>query len=704
MKRKLFVAALMSLLFLSDNIFAQNFVSTAPQKKNVLIEEFTGRNCGYCPDGHIIANGIVHDNPGRAWAVNVHAGGYAPTSYPNFNVTESEQIMYAFNVTGFPSGVVNRSTADAVSRGSWQSYANQELNQSAICNVGGQVVIDEENRIANITVEVYYTASSGYSTNYLNIIMLQDSIFGTQSGGYANPEQYVNGTYCHMHILRDAVTSMWGDQISPTNVGSLITKQYTYEIPQSIGSPNGVEVDLDNIYFLAFVTERYQGTPTRPILNVNELYRIEGSSQNISPKIVSIIPSSKFSCSNEKLITVSVNNAGTETITSLELEVSVNNGTPIKQTWQGSIPQYQTKSVDVEVDLEPGTNTIKVDIVKANNMSCETSSTKTVENEGWSDVEINSMEEEVTIEIMQDKYGAQITWKLLASDESVIASGGPYTNLSGASATELHEVKAVLSAGECVKFVIEDSMNNGICCNYGDGYYRIVNANGIVILDGDGAFGSKAEHVMSVVYSEITMENIEAQICEGESYTEYGFELIELDAGIYHEQNFYDDILYVLELTVVSNPEVVIEGDAEISVMGETATLTASGADSYLWSTGETTATITVEPEETTSYSVIGTKDGCEGSAEFTVVVTVGLEENENNNANIYPNPTSGNMQIESKGMREISVFMPNGQCLENIIVNEDVYALDMSRYKSGVYYLRITNSDSVRVYKTIKL
>ena len=138
--------------------------------------------------------------------------------------------------------------------------------------------------------------------------------------------------------------------------------------------------------------------------------------------------------------------------------------------------------------------------------------------------------------------------------------------------------------------------------------------------------------------------------------------------------------------------------------MGESATLTASGADSYLWSTGETTATITVAPEETTSYSVVGTKDGCEGSAEFIVEVTVGLEENEKNNAKIYPNPTNGIMQIESKDMKEISVFMPSGQCLENINVNEDMYMLDMSCYESGVYYLRITNADSVRVYKTIKL
>ena len=50
---------------------AQQFVSTSTQNRNAIIEEFTGRNCGYCPDGHVIANNIVHSNPGRVWAVNV---------------------------------------------------------------------------------------------------------------------------------------------------------------------------------------------------------------------------------------------------------------------------------------------------------------------------------------------------------------------------------------------------------------------------------------------------------------------------------------------------------------------------------------------------------------------------------------------------------------------------------------------------------
>ncbi|MDG5491649.1 T9SS type A sorting domain-containing protein [Psychroserpens sp. SPM9] len=56
---------------------------------------------------------------------------------------------------------------------------------------------------------------------------------------------------------------------------------------------------------------------------------------------------------------------------------------------------------------------------------------------------------------------------------------------------------------------------------------------------------------------------------------------------------------------------------------GESTTLTASGADTYLWSTGETTATIAVSPTSTTSYSVTGFTNGCETSDEVTVSVEI---------------------------------------------------------------------------------
>ncbi|MGQ0828039.1 MAG: gliding motility-associated C-terminal domain-containing protein, partial [Bacteroidota bacterium] len=54
---------------------------------------------------------------------------------------------------------------------------------------------------------------------------------------------------------------------------------------------------------------------------------------------------------------------------------------------------------------------------------------------------------------------------------------------------------------------------------------------------------------------------------------------------------------------------------------GTAATLNASGATTYTWSTGETTTSITVTPATTTSYSITGTSAGCSGSGTATVTV-----------------------------------------------------------------------------------
>ena len=268
-----------------DNTEDPEFVSKEQQKRNVLIEELTGINCQFCPDGHAIANNLIKNNPDRVWAVNVHSGGYAPTSYPNLNTTASAAICNAFTTGSFPSGIVNRSTATAENRFSWETSTNQQLSQDAECNVGGQIVINAETRSAIATVEVYYTGNSSSDNNYLTIMMLQDSILGPQSGASSwNPSQIIDNQYVHMHILRDVITPTWGEKIAPTTAGTLITKTYTYEIPEVIGSPNGVEVDLNNIHFIALVTEKQDNSnagnsydfPTRPILNVNQLPIVEG--------------------------------------------------------------------------------------------------------------------------------------------------------------------------------------------------------------------------------------------------------------------------------------------------------------------------------------------------------------------------------------------------------------------------------------------
>ncbi len=64
-------------------------------------------------------------------------------------------------------------------------------------------------------------------------------------------------------------------------------------------------------------------------------------------------------------------------------------------------------------------------------------------------------------------------------------------------------------------------------------------------------------------------------------------------------------------------------GDDVIISEGDSTVLIATGADTYLWNTGETTASITVAPNSTTVYAVTGFTNGCESSDDILVTVDI---------------------------------------------------------------------------------
>lgn len=504
--RKIALITMLLSAIVSGGLKAQNFVSTETQKRNVIIEEYTGKHCSWCPEGQMTANAIAKANPGKVFLMNIHAGPFSPPTFPNLNTDDGTTMVEDYGVTAYPAGFVNRTSAYEMAREQWSPYTLQQLLQDAECNIDGQVVINPTTREATITVEVYYTSNSIASFNYLTIAMIQDSIWGDQDGGFANPEQYVNGEYCHLHIMRDIITSTWGDEISPTTAGTLITKTYNYTIPEIIGDPNGVEVKLENLSFVAFVSESDDGIQTCPVLNVNELITVIDKDEDVSVLINKVYPKSTISCDESKTMVTNVINAGNQEVTSLLLKVSAENN-ETEFLWEGNIPSFREALIEFDMDFPLGENDVKVEILEVNGEAYLYAKTFEVVSEEWQEVEMTAEEETFTIEIMQDKYGNQIRWFVLTSDYTALASGGPYQMLSEPG-TELRQETLTISADECVKFVITDAAGNGICCNNGDGYYRILNSNGEVVVDGSGDFGAEASHLLSMKYDGINVEEI----------------------------------------------------------------------------------------------------------------------------------------------------------------------------------------------------
>ena len=585
MKKCLVILVVLFSCLCYAQVNAQQLVSTSPTFRNVLIEDFTGRMCVNCPDAHLIVNNIVEQNLGRVWSVNIHSGYFSPTTYPNMNTSIGETLLNGFSIQAFPMGHVNRSTSTPLGREVWASTVESQLSQMSEVNMAGYVNIDRDTRMVDITLEIYYTSNSSESSNYLSIIMLQDSIMGSQLGSQYNPSQIINGQYCHMHVLRDMITSDWGDEISPTTAGTLITKNYTYEIPETIGSPNGVEVDIDNIHFVAFITEKYQGIPTRPILNVCEMNEAE------------ILVYNAEICEGD-----SYNEYGFDF------------DNPVPGSYHDSYINEDGNIVMLNLIVHP------------------------------------TYETDMTAEICEGENYTQNGFDLLNPSVGV------------------HDETITL-----------ETVN---------GCDSIVN--------------------LTLTVHPTYETNMTAEICEGENYTQNGFNLLNPSVGVHDETVTLEtvngcDSIVNLTLTVIDNPDITISGNTNI-VEGESTVLTASGADSYEWSTGETTASITVSPTENTTYHVVGYISGCENEAQVTVfVVPDALYDNDDDVISIFPNPVYTEINIQYIGMQEISVYNLNGQKMETIIVNTDTYIVNVDDYKPGIYYLKIAGMDEVIVKKIIK-
>lgn len=472
---------LLSLLILSaGSVFAQQFVSTTPQNRKVILEKFTGINCVFCPQGETVANTIRNNNPGNVFLINIHQGGFATPGggQPDFRTSFGNAIAGQTGLTGYPAGTVNRTVftglsmtagGTAMGRNNWTNAANQILSQSSYVNVAAQANINVQTRAISVTVETFYTANSPVATNKLNVALLQNNTLGPQTGGN------LGDNYNHQHRLIHMISGQWGSDITTTTQGSLNTQTFNYNIPEAL---NGVPIEIGELEVVVFVAETQQriisgnqGTITYSGLAANDvsLRSIgeigEECNTSISPK-------------------VRIQNLSQTAITSLPINYTINGGTPQIFNWTGNLAPMATQQVTL-----PATSytLLPVNIVNVNLNGDDNN------NNNVGEVEFNkSVETEfsnITIQITTDQYGSETTWRLRNSAGTIVSQGGPYTDLSAAGTVVRPAVNVTLP-NDCYSFEISDSYGDGMCCAYGNGGYEI-KANNVTLtgLTG-GDFGS----------------------------------------------------------------------------------------------------------------------------------------------------------------------------------------------------------------------
>ncbi len=90
---------------------------------------------------------------------------------------------------------------------------------------------------------------------------------------------------------------------------------------------------------------------------------------------------------------------------------------------------------------------------------------------------------------------------------------------------------------------------------------------------------------------------------------------------------------------------------------------------------------------------------------DVSLVSLTGFEEDFRNEINIYPNPTTGIVNVESEKtdlIRNIEVTDIKGQKVSSSEVNNSVVELDLTKYSKGVYFVKVTTNEGVYNEKII--
>lgn len=451
--------------------FGQTIVSTTAEDKKVILEEFTGIHCVYCPEGHAIAQGFQQSNPGEVFLINIHVGSFAVPSAgePDFRTPFGTAIANQSSLVGYPAGTVNRhffpgqaqngGNGTAMSRNQWVSAGNQILGEASYMNMAVEADIDVQTNEMTVHVEAFYTGNSPENTNKLNVALLQNNTLGPQTGGNAGNE------YVHMNRLIHMVTGQWGDVISPTTNGTFIDRTYTYTIP---AAHNNVPIKIEDLELVVFMTETNQ-----EIISGNGSFPTYSNFEFQNDATISAVQPISDQCGFEISPVVTLQNVGESPLTSVEISYAVNGGTPQNYTWTGNLTSLQSELVTLPAmnySLETVNNLtvgVQSDDNNANNTLVETfDQTFTNTND-------------LTLILNTDNQGNQTTWEIVNVAGDVVESGGPYGNNENINLSFNLE-------GDCYKFNLTDSGGNG------SGSVVLFDSDSNVIYSSNGDYDSGA--------------------------------------------------------------------------------------------------------------------------------------------------------------------------------------------------------------------
>ncbi len=216
--------------------------------KNVLIEDYTGTWCGYCPR---VAYGIelVKQQTTNVVAVGIHRASSNPADafYDpyNYNTDELESLIA---IPGYPKGLLNRKTL-------W-SYPEPNKVAQVLALTQGEnprvgLAIQSTRTGSNLSIDVKVKTSKNLTNAKLVVYVVENGLIYDQhnyTSYYGGVDLLLN--FEHNHVLRSCLTPLLGEAIPDADVrsGRVYTRSFNIPMPSNVANPEKTEI-------VAFITD-----------------------------------------------------------------------------------------------------------------------------------------------------------------------------------------------------------------------------------------------------------------------------------------------------------------------------------------------------------------------------------------------------------------------------------------------------------------
>ncbi len=215
----------------------------------VLLEDYTGVKCNNCPAAAEIANQLQEQNEGHLIVLGVHpktplqnpAGGF-----PDFRTDDGHEWNTEFNISTYPSGLVNR-TGGVLDASRWTTAVNNLIGQDAPIRLIVKTEYGHNGQELKVSVHTKFLETVYSGDVRLTVCMMEDSIVGKQM----TPDGVVDD-YMHRHVFRGTANGQtWGSILD-------INADYMEEGREFISNMRFIlsdEYNADQFYIVAFISD-----------------------------------------------------------------------------------------------------------------------------------------------------------------------------------------------------------------------------------------------------------------------------------------------------------------------------------------------------------------------------------------------------------------------------------------------------------------